>query len=138
MAFVMPDEMLARVAGVLRQTVGPGVGDDFARTQAYMAAVVLEKLARQVRSDQARQRANASDEAVLFRDLEEMLGADAPPSVQAVLDTAEGASDARLGSLVGALYAERAALGAERFAAALARVRKTLRSRLDRELEYSA
>ena len=42
-----------------------------------------------------------------------------------------------LGELVTALYETRDELGSERFDTLLARVRTTLRSRLDRQLEYS-
>ncbi len=137
-AMMTPDQTLARVAGVLRHTVGPAVGDEVARTQVYMAAVVLEKVAAQVRSADERRRADAEEGAALVRDLREILSAHASPSLRVALDISGGASDRELGSVVGALYAERTALGAELFALMLGRVRTTLRSRLDRELEYSA
>ena len=41
------DELLARLAATFRRDVGPQVTDPFAKTQAFMAAVVLEKLSAQ-------------------------------------------------------------------------------------------
>ena len=44
-----PDELLDAIAGTLRQQVGPAVAEPFAKTQAFMAAVILEKLAGDLR-----------------------------------------------------------------------------------------
>lgn len=133
-----PEDVLARIAGVLRHSVGPEVDDEFARTQVYMAAVVLEKVAGQIRSDARHRQADIADGVALKRDLDELLGDGAPPALRVALYNLGGASDTQLGAFVTALYDHRVALGAERFSVVLARVRTTLRSRLDRELEYSA
>lgn len=133
-----PDEVLARVARVLRDVVGPEVGDDFARTQAYMAAVVLEKVAGQIRSTAERDRADAADGAALEHDLVELLGDRPPPALQVAVRGSGCRTNAGLVAIVSLLHAERVALGADRFEALLGRVRTTLRARLDRELEYSA
>ena len=43
-----PDDLLARLAATLRGEIGPAVVDPFAKTQAFMAAVILERLGRQL------------------------------------------------------------------------------------------
>ena len=136
-----PEELLERMAGTLRHEVGPAVAEPFAKTQAFMASVILEKLARQLRLAGAHARADGEDRAALVDDLEERLGNPAPPRVRAALAAVrDGGGDdaAALSGLVEALYAEREGLGAERFEALLARVRRTLRARLDRQLEFAS
>lgn len=133
-----PEELLERMAGTLRHEVGPAVAEPFAKTQAFMASVILEKLARQLRLAGAHARADGEDRAALVDDLEERLGNPAPPRVRAALAAVRDGGDAALSGLVEALYAEREGLGAERFEALLARVRRTLRARLDRQLEFAS
>lgn len=134
-----PDELLSRIAGTLRTTVGPEVGDEVAKTQAFMAAVVLEKLAGQIRTSEDRRRADRSDGAHLETDLATIVGGEAPATVaDATSRPGWSETDAGLTGVIAALYVDRDALGPTRFAPALNRVRATLRARLDRELEYSA
>jgi hypothetical protein len=136
---VNPDELLTRIAATLRSTVGPEVGDEVAKTQAFMAAVVLEKLAGQVRTAEDRRRADRADGARLETQLAAVMGASPPATVRAATSQPGWAeTNAGLAAAIAALYVERDALGPERFEAALARLRRALRARLDRELEYSA
>jgi len=128
---VKPEELLERIAGTLRHDIGPAVEEPFARTQAFMTSVILEKLARQLRLADAHAQADRDDRAKLVRDLEQQPAL--PPRVRAAL---RAGSD--LSELVAALYAERDELGAETFDTLLARVRETLRARLDRQLEYAS
>lgn len=133
-----PDELLEHIAISLRREIGPAVTDEFAKTQAFMASVVLEKVARQLRLTSAHAAADDVDRVALVGDVERLLG-DAPaPSVRDAL-AAAGSSDfgAELSQLVGAFYASRAELGA-RFDTVLTRLRATLRARLDRQLEYAS
>jgi hypothetical protein len=133
-----PDELLERIASSLRREIGPAVAEPFAKTQAFMASVVLEKLAGQLRLIEVHARAEAADRAALVDDLEAELGADPPARVRKALAAArDGGTDA-LCNLVEALYAERDALGADCFARALSRARRTLRARLDRQLEVAS
>jgi len=137
MTMLRPDHLLSQVSDTLRTRVGPEVGDEFARTQAYMAAVVLQKLAGQLACAEQHAAADRDDRMALRAELHDALGEDAPPAVRAAVEGL-ASGDGALGVLVGALYDERAGLGPERFGALLARVRITLRARLDRRLEYSA
>jgi hypothetical protein len=139
-----PDELLERLAGELRRTVGPAVEEPFARTQAFMAAVILERLSRQLRSADACAAADRVARPALVAELRARLGptpAAHTAAAVAALDAAaaEGdPGDAGLAEVVAALWADRGELGDEQFGELLAIVRRALRARLDRELEYSA
>ena len=137
-----PDELLERIATSLRSEIGPAVGDSFARTQAFMASVILEKLARQIRLADAHMRAGHADRTALADDLQALMkhafpasGADG--SRDAIAGVRAG-GDAELCAVVEALYADRDALGTDTFDALLGRVRTTLRDRLDRQLEFAS
>lgn len=132
-----PDEVLGRISATLREQVGPEIADPFARTQAYMAAVVLEKLAGQISRSGADAAADEADRRALGDDLVAMIGSDAPAPVTAAIAALPGSGTA-VAELVAALYSERAHLGPERFDALLGRVRRTMRAGLERRLQYSA
>jgi len=146
---VSPDELLGRLARTLRSEVGPAVANDYARTQAFLAAVVLEKLAGQLACEAAHLEARAADWTSLVRDLGASLAApDAatgePPVPGALADSVaaleQGGPEgmqAGLGRVVEALYRTRGSLGDREFEKLLARVRQTLRADLDRRLEYA-
>lgn len=135
-----PDELLARLSSTLRHDIGPAVVEPFPKTQAFMASVILEKLSAQIRLAPAHAEAEAADLAALAADLPGLFGrAPVPPAVAAAADrlsTGDGA--AALSALVAALWAERDALGADRFDVVLARARTTMRARVDRQMEYAA
>jgi hypothetical protein len=134
---VTPDDLLARMAVTLRDEIGPAVAEPFAKTQAFMAAVIIDKLAGQIRSAAVHADADRDDRVSLVADIEAELAAAVPPSIAAALVSARDTT-LGLGALVAAIYAARAELGNERFDALLARVRTTLRARLDRQLEYAS
>ncbi len=133
-------DLLERIAGTLRHDVGPAVADEYARTQAYMAAVVLGKLAAEMRAKAADAAADGADLDALFADLAVLAeGGPLPRALTGALEAAaRERSDAHLSRLVEQLYTAREALGAQRFDALLGRVRQTLRARLARALAYSA
>lgn len=133
-----PQELLERMAGTLRHQIGPAVDEPFARTQAFMASVILEKLARQLSLAESHARADGEDRAALVKDLEKELGPQIAPSLRSALTAVKGGDDAGLSQLVAALYAEREHLGPERFATVLERLRRTLRARVDRQMEYAS
>ncbi|MCB1748514.1 MAG: hypothetical protein H6977_08365 [Gammaproteobacteria bacterium] len=135
-----PVDLLERIAATLRHDVGPAVGADYPRTQAYMASVVLGKLAGELRAQPAHSRAATAEADALYADLQAAARAGELPRavVGAVEAAARERSDAHLGRLIEQLYAHRDALGVVRFAALLGRIRQALKARLARELEYSA
>jgi predicted transcriptional regulator len=123
--------MLEEVIASLRGVIAPAISAPYPKTQAYMAAVILETLSRAIeeRSDLAEARKRSIEQ--LFADLGE-LGA----GVSEALPDRE--DEARLARLVEVLYTDRERLGEERFAAANRRVRQTLRDLLDADLKIAS
>jgi hypothetical protein len=123
--------LLAEVVASLRQVIAPAIADPYPRAQAYMAAVILEFIARQVeeRRDIAADKQHALD--TLFTELE------ATPAGRALLDAGEPDPEARLGRAIERLYAARQRLDAETFAAYQQRIRATLRALLNAELSVA-
>ncbi|MBI2562973.1 MAG: hypothetical protein HYW08_11425 [candidate division NC10 bacterium] len=123
--------LLDELVTSLRDVIAPAIADPYPRAQAYMAAVILEYISRQVqeRSDIDTEKARALD--ALFRDLPAALGGRPLPGS----DDAD--REARLCRVIEWLYAERERLGPEVFAAANARVRQTLRQLLEQELKIA-
>ena len=134
-----PVALLERIARTLKQDIGPAVEAEYPKTQAFMAAVVLDKLARQLRLETAHGAADAADLEALLGDLREPLdGGGLPVQVVAAVRALASSLDAAgLAELIAALYASRAELGPARFDALLGRVRQTLRASIDRRMEYS-
>jgi hypothetical protein len=131
------DQLLAQIAAMLRADIGPSVSEPFAKTQAFMAAVILEKVAAELRATEAASATSVDDVKRVAMAIETEAGA--AGHVRAALDRlGTDPSDAGWSALVRALYAERSTLGEERFARLLSEVRRTLRTRLDRVLVYAA
>jgi hypothetical protein len=115
----------------LRTVIAPAIADPYPKAQAYMAAVILELVARQVeeRGDLARAKAHALEQ--LFDDLSAGLAGRGLPGP-------DGAgAEARLCRVIEWLYAEREGLGPDVFAAAHDRVRRALRQLLDEDLKVA-
>ena len=129
-------DLLRRIAQILRQDIGPAVDAEYPRTQAFMAAVILERLGRQVTLAAGHAAAETADRTALLADLRALLMAGSvPATVRAALDRlAQTRDNAALCRLIEALYATRADLGEARFAAVLGRVRETLRRSIDRRV----
>jgi hypothetical protein len=128
-----PPDLLGRVAVTLRERIGPAVDEPFARTQAFMAAVVLEKLSGQLAASAVDAAAEEAERLALVGALEGRC---------ASLDPALGVlridgSDRAWSGLVIAVHGARDELGAD-FEPLLGEVRRTLRGRLDRALVYSS
>ena len=133
-------ELLQRIANTLKRDVGPAIETEYPKTQAFMAAVVLQKLGRQLDLEGAHRSADAADLSALLEDLGGVLGeGETPASVTGAVGTLTRTRDAAaLCTLIETLYASRAELGAARFDALLGRVRETLRASIDRRMEYAA
>ena len=131
-----PDRILDAVAFTLRQQIGPQVGDPFAKTQAFMAAVVLEKLAGQLRAERTTHEAADAERRDLLAELRTLCPRPSAGLDRAMKTLTNDGDDACWSELVRALYEERDRLGTS-FDPALTRVRLTLRARLDRVLAYA-
>ena len=146
-------DLLARMARLLKREIGPAVEADYPKTQAFLGAVVLEKMSAELRLADAHAQAGASDRVALVADLDSDLDsdldadldgnlADAPDSVReafaALAEKGADGGDAALCAFIEALYGDRDALGRERFDRLLGRVRQDLRRGIDRRMEIAA
>ena len=138
-------DLLARMARLLKRESGPAVEADYPKTQAFLGAVVLEKMSAELRLADAHTQAGASDRVALVADLDADLDGnlpDAPDSVReafaALAEKGADGGDAALCAFIEALYGDRDALGRERFDRLLGRVRQNLRRGIDRRLEIAA
>lgn len=123
-------QLLNEVIASLRNVIAPAVADPYPKTQAYMAAVILEFVARQVdeRTDIIMAKQDAI--AALFQEI-------ARSTNTAGATAGEPPSEAALCGLIERLYKERERLGEENFNAANNLVRATLRRLLDQELKIT-
>lgn len=127
-------ELLDRLAATLRSDIGPAIADDYARTQAFMAAVILERVGRELALGPRHEAAVADDLAELGRALEPIL-AEGPEPVRSAHRNLQGATIDAVGPLIQALYR----WGADEPAVveALAVVRPVLRRDIDRRMEIA-
>jgi hypothetical protein len=121
------------MATTLRERIGPAVDDPFARTQAFMAAVVLEKVAGQLAVSAADAVVADAERLALVESLHGRCVA-LDPTLDALC--ADG-SDRAWSGLVAAVHGVRDELAAD-FDEVLGEVRRALRARLDRALVYSS
>jgi hypothetical protein len=115
----------------LRTVIAPGIADPYPKAQAYMAAVILELVSRQVEERRDLELAKARALDALFDELPGLLGDHTLPGPD------DAGAEARLCRVIDWLYAERARLGPERFASVNTRVRRTLRQLLDEDLKVA-
>ncbi len=126
-----PESSLRAIARSLRQVIGPAVQDPYAKTQAFMAAVVLERLGRQLEEPPAAQLER--ELGALFGGLLGRLG-DVPDLAAIAERGAAEPTKAVLGELSAALYPHREVLGDARFRAVRGELRAAMRRYLDRDL----
>jgi hypothetical protein len=123
-------QLLSEIVHSLRNVIAPAIDEPYPKAQAYMAAVILEFVSRQVeeRADIEQQKDFAL--GALFRDL-----ANLADISRLADDKAEG--ELRLCHLIEGLYEGRDLMGEEAFTAANQRIRHTLRQMLDAELKIA-
>lgn len=122
--------MLLEVITSLKNVIAPAIPEPYPKTQAYMAAVILEMVARSL--EDRRDLAEAKDGAVAALVAE--LGAlgIAVPSAAAGDD-----AERHVGRMIVALDADRGRLGEETYGAAKQHVRRALRVLLDQDLQVA-
>lgn len=122
--------MLNEVIVSLRNVIAPAIAEPYPKTQAYMAAVILEMVARQVeeRTDLA-----TAKRAAIASSFETLGRSEEVGRLIADLPRDEGG----LCQLIERLYAERQHLGEELFTNANKRVHETLRALLDQDLKVA-
>ena len=134
-------ELLSRLADTVRSDIAPAVSDEYARTQAFMAAVILQRLAKQARLGAEHGAAEIGDVAALSHELDTLFArADATTEVPSeVRDAAvrmrAQASIAAASDVIDALYQ----WGPEHpeAAAALVAIRQMLRRDIDRRMDIA-
>ena len=133
-------ELLRRLSRSFREEIGPAVVGDYAKTQAFMAAVILDKVAREVATAAEHAAAEHADLATFHEYLAVALAAPTiPVSLRNAAAAARGAMTAgALGPFIEALYGAKAELGDSEFNGILTNVRAILRSRLDRQMVSAA
>ncbi|MGI9598047.1 MAG: hypothetical protein ACR2QK_17925 [Acidimicrobiales bacterium] len=130
-----PSELLDRISTTLRHEVGPAVGDEYNRTQTFMASVILGKLAKQLALGPAHGEAERADVEQLHQQLAATL-ATAPAEVTIAAEQAAAAGTvAALSPLVEAVY--RWGPEQQEAEAALALIRQSLRRDIDRRMEIA-
>jgi hypothetical protein len=129
-AMIPAKHILTEIVTSLREVIAPAIADPYPKSQAYMAAVVLEFVARQVeeRGDIEIEKHAALME--LMRDLSRL------PEVGRMV-RGDHLDEAGLCELIEHLYSERVQLGEETFASANRRIRQALRALLDAELKVA-
>lgn len=129
-------QLLQRIALTLRQEIAPAIAAEYPRTQAFIAAVVLQKLGGQLAltEQHAEAAARDMDDLVAYMNAAFTIG----PVQQAIRNLNQARNRAALCALIETLYASRADIGDGQFEQLLGRVRQTLRADIDRILEYAA
>ena len=138
-------ELLSRLADTVRSQIAPAVDDEYARTQAFMASVILQRLAKQSQLADAHRAAETADVAALADQLDAAFAradaaAEAETTVPAGLRDAvarmrQRSSIAAASEVIAALYG----WGPSHPVAstALAAVRSALRRDIDRRMEVA-
>jgi hypothetical protein len=123
-------QIIHEIVTSLREVIAPAIAEPYPKGQAYMAAVILEFVARQIeeRSDLDQEKNAAMLE--LLGDLSRL------PQMHELL-RGDHLNEAGLCELIEHLYAERSRLGEETFTAANRRIRETLRQLLAQDLKVA-
>lgn len=132
---IEPAELLDRLSATLRNDVAPEVADEYTRTQAHMASVILAKLSKQLARGEADGAAERADVADLHAALAGSLSTAPPEVVRAASGAAAAGTVAALGPLIEALYTW--GLHNDEAAAAMAEIRPVLRRDIDRRMEIA-
>ena len=134
-----PDQLLGRIAKSLKTEIGPAVNAAYPKTQAFLTAVVLEKLAGQLKFEQEHTRIEDRELLILSRDFIKIGEEDLPATLKnAIVQVNDELDIGSVSALIKILYDNKPVLNEKIFDMLLGRIRKFLRSRVDRAMEYSA
>lgn len=133
------NSMLDRLAATLKRDIAPAIDDEYAKTQAYMASVVVGKLGRQLALAAAHRQAAETDMQGLLVDLKRAIGnsphaAVLAPYIESLDDQHNAAA---LCAFIESLYAIRNEIGTELSEKLLKRIREVLRLDIDRRMEFA-
>ncbi len=138
-------EMLSRLADTVRAQIAPAVDDEYARTQAFMVSVILQRLAKQAQFQDEHRAAEIADVTALADRLDAVFTtagtshgatADVPADVgDAVARMRAQGSIAAATEVIDALYGWGPSHPVA--AAALAAIRHALRRDIDRRMDIA-
>jgi hypothetical protein len=123
-------KLLEELIASLRNVIAPAIADPYPKSQAYMAAVILEFISRQVEERRDLPNEKAQTLNSVFADLGSLLAGKGPSA-------SDPDQEARLCRLIEWTYAEKDRLGPEAFASINQRIRVALRQLLDQELKIA-
>ncbi len=127
------EDQLRRLADTLREEIGPAVGDEYTRTQAFMTSVILRRLASQVEHGPRHAESERRDVLTLHARLEPILAAESDQVTSAYAAAEAEGTVAALGRLIRQLHAADGAPSRD----ALDLIRPVLRSDIDRRMEIA-
>lgn len=130
------DELLARMSRTLRDDIAPAVGDEYTRTQTFMASVILARLSKQIELAPAHQAAESLDVAALVETLTPILADSSPEVRETFAAFASGTSVVALSPLIEALYNQ--SVEPDLRDRALVPIREVLRRDIDRAMEVAS
>lgn len=132
-------ELLTRLSQTLKKQIGPAVEGEYPKTQAFMAAVVLQKLAGQLGSEKSHTQLNTqelTELATILKELGDSMTVELD-LLNAIESFSGNSNDETLCELVRSLYKNKTGLGEESFTKLLGPIRVHLRSSIDRRMEYA-
>jgi len=131
-------DLLDRLVTTLKRDIAPAIDDEYLKTQAFMASVVVGKLTRQLALESGHRAAASADLDALVDELRATIeGYDEPGLRAAYTRLAEQREPAALCAFIEALYAARAVIGESTFDRLRRRIRTCLRADIDRRMEYA-
>jgi len=122
--------LVGEIVSSLRQVIGPAISEPYPKAQAYMAATILEFVARQIEERGASDSENEAVLEALFDDIGKL-------GLPARIASVDSRDEAALSELIARLYQARGEIGESVFAAANRRVRGALRDLLNLDLEVA-
>jgi hypothetical protein len=122
--------LVGEIVSSLRQVIGPAISEPYPKAQAYMAATILEFVARQIE-----ERGTSDSERVAV--LEAVFDDIGKLGLPARIASVDSRDEVALSELIARLYQARGELGESAFAAANQRVRRALRDLLNLDLEIA-
>jgi hypothetical protein len=122
--------LVGEIVSSLRQVIGPAISEPYPKAQAYMAATILEFVARQI---EERGASDSEREAVLEALFDDIGKLGLPARIARV----DARDEAAFSELIAQLYQVRGEIGESVFAAANQRVRRALRDLLNLDLEIA-
>ncbi|MDG1197182.1 MAG: hypothetical protein P8R36_00210 [Actinomycetota bacterium] len=130
-----PSDILKRLADTIRNDIGPAVSDEYTRTQAFMASVILTKLSKQLDLELAHRLAEKADIEELKLQLQTLLNGSPPPVQNRLNDFLQQDQIMPLTSLLTELHEW--GLHNSKASDALELIRPVLRADIDRRMEIA-